>query len=198
MGERYPQAVWWPGPDDKQGYGDLRTRTLKGAVVHSMEGLWQSAVAKLDSTDATSWHFSITYDGIVLQHLPLSAVAWHAGFYANCRWAGIECEGRAGEPLTRQQVKALVALLIWMYREEGWPRFKLEHDTGTLHEHCWYCATACPSKRIQWSEVIKMATDVQTQLALLDACQKLAALALEGKWQELVDALKVYWGVTAK
>jgi hypothetical protein len=100
--------------------------------------------------------------------------------------------------LTPQQVKALVYLLIWMAREEGWPAFKLEHDTGTLHEHRWYCATACPSDRIKWSEVIKMATDVQTQLALLDACQKLAGLILEGKWQEVADILKVYWGVTAK
>ena len=198
MSEWYPQAVQMPGPYQKQGYGDLRTRTLKGAVVHSMEGLWQSAVARLDSTAKASWHFSITYDGIVLQHYPLSAVCWHAEFYASVRWAGIECEGRAGEMLTPQQVKALVYLLIWMAREEGWPAFKLEHDTGTLHEHRWYCATACPSDRIKWSEVIKMATDVQTQLALLDACQKLAGLILEGKWQEVADILKAYWGVTAK
>ena len=42
-----------------------------------------------------------------------------------------------------------------------------------------------------------MATDVQTQLALLDACQKLAALALKGEWQDLANALK-FLGVTAK
>jgi len=197
MSNFYPQAVQMPGPWHKQGYGDLRARTLKGAVVHSMEGLWPAAYAHLMSTALVSWHFSILYDGTVLQHYPLSAICWHADFYANCRWAGIECEGRAGEMLTPQQVKALVYLLIWMAREEGWPAFKLEHDTGTLHQHRWYCATACPSDRIQWSEVIRMATDVQTQLALLDACQKLAALALKGEWQDLANALK-FLGVTAK
>jgi hypothetical protein len=85
-----------------------------------------------------------------------------------------------------------------MAREEGWEPFKHEHDTGNLHDHRWYCATVCPSDRIQWTEVIRMATDIQTQLALLDAAQKLAGLMLEGKWQEVADALKVYWGITAK
>ena len=63
MSNFYPQAVQMPGPWQKQAYGDLRTRTLKGAVVHSMEGLWQSAVARLMSTALVSWHFSILYDG---------------------------------------------------------------------------------------------------------------------------------------
>jgi hypothetical protein len=197
MSNFYPQAVQMPGPWQKQGYGDLRTRTLKGAVVHSMEGNWQSAIARLDSTAEVSWHFSITLDGIVLQHYPLSSICFHAGFYANCRWAGIECEGRAGEMLTPQQVKALVYLLIWMANEEGWPGFKLEHDTGTLHQHRWYCATACPSDRINFTEVIRMATDVQGQIAIINLADRWMAMIKLGQLQQVINEAKAM-GVVAQ
>jgi len=195
----YPKAVWLPGPANKQSYewpDKLTERTGRGALVHSMEGLWQSAIARLDSTAQVSWHFSITYDGIVLQSYPLSAVCWHGGFYANCRWAGIECEGRAGEVLTIPQTTALIELLWWMAHEEGWPYFKHERETGTLLEHRWYCATECPSGRIPFAYIIERLNAMATELDVLRLTMKLAGLAIAGQWQELANVL-AYIGVKA-
>jgi hypothetical protein len=99
--------------------------------------------------------------------------------------------------LTPQQVKALVYLLIWMANEEGWPGFKLEHDTGTLHQHRWYCATACPSDRINFTEVIRMATDVQGQIAIINLADRWMAMIKLGQLQQVINEAKAM-GVVAQ
>jgi N-acetyl-anhydromuramyl-L-alanine amidase AmpD len=154
----YPQAARIDGPAWKRGYTDTGIyRIGKGAVVHSAEGQWIGMLARLDSTDQASWHFSLLYDGLI-QHYPLQFAAWHAGGYANRRWFGVECEGRAGEVLTEKQVARLCDLLKWASQAEAWPGFILQKDTGQLHEHRWYMATACPSNRIPWTRILEELT----------------------------------------
>lgn len=185
-----PFAVKWLAPTWKQGYAGISNRFGAGAVVHSMEGGLQGALARLESSDTVSWHFSVPYTGGVLQHLPLPAVAWHAGAYANKRWAGIECEGRAGEPLTKAQLQGLEDVLWWMATEEQWPGFLLKKDVGTLHEHNWYMATACPSSRIPWETIIRDLVDDEpsNEALLLDLLKRreCAMLSLDGKYEAVI------------
>lgn len=171
----YPEAALIPGPAWKQNYFDCSARIGNGAVVHSMEGRWQAALARLDSSEQASWHFSLTYEGALMQHYPLEAVCWHAGGYANRRWFGIECEGRAGEPLTDAQVVALVKLLKWAAKERSWSGFVLKKDTGTLHEHNWYMATACPSGRIPWTMVAMLLSNTFPRTLTYEECLRINA-----------------------
>jgi hypothetical protein len=125
MNEWYPLAIVLPGPSWKVGYpypNDIPRRTAKGTVFHSMEGRFQDAYSRLMSTAQVSWHFSILYDGTVCQAYPLSAVCWHGGGpYVNCRWDGMEFEGRAGELLTLKQIESAINVTWWKAGVEGWP-----------------------------------------------------------------------------
>ena len=159
----YPPAAYLPGPAWKHGYNGIYVRQHKGALYHSMEGIWQNAYARLMSTDKVSWHLSLTYGGVWLQHYALDEVLWHGG----CTFAGmkvaVECEGRAGEMLTRVQVERLAEFTAWLADEEEWPEIALRE---TLWEHNMmvdYGAgpTACPSGRIPWTEVIQLAMTIQ-------------------------------------
>ncbi len=148
---KYPQAVWMPGPPDKQGYTDIVINQCAGIVNHSMVGRFDDAIARLRSTDRASWHFSIDKQGRVFQHYEVEAVCWHAGTpRANGRLIGCEHEGgpegNVSEPLTAPQLAASIALTQWLARTKGFP---LELRKG-LWEHNWLSTTACPSSRIPW------------------------------------------------
>ena len=175
MNEWCPFAVSLPGPINKQGY-DINTRIGKGAIIHSAEGEWPGMLGRLESTAQVSWHFSILQRGVVVQAYPLSAICWHGGSpYPNKRWVGIECEGRAGDPVSGVQLDALVGLLLWMDEQEQWPSFI--HDRGgPILEHNWFYATACPSGRIPWEEVIDMAMLFQELKARLSALERYRGL----------------------
>jgi len=158
----YPGAVPMPGPSWKHGYNGIYVRQHKGALYHSMEGIWQNAYARLMSTDKVSWHLSLTYGGVWLGHYALDEVLWHGGWFAGMKVA-VECEGRAGEMLTRLQVERLAEFTAWLADEEEWPEIALRE---TLWEHRMmvdYGAlpTACPSGRIPWTEVIQLAMTIQ-------------------------------------
>ncbi len=151
---RYPHAIWVPGPQHKQGYGDLRHRIGRGVILHSMEGRIKAALARLNGLDKVSWAFSNPFEGPLLQHYEIEAVTWHAGdAEANRLYLGVENEGVAGEPLNKNQMDNLVGLLHWLAEEEDWPGFTHEVG-GTLLEHRWFVATACPSGRIPWQALI--------------------------------------------
>lgn len=160
MSQWHPRAIIYPGPARKQGgYGIPNIRISKGVVGHSAEGPLTALISVLDNLGRqASWHFSVPYNGEFIQHYPLSAMTWGAGGYANKRWANVEFEGRAGEPLTPAQVDAFIDIISWMDSVEDWGRFVLAKDTGTLHEHRWYMPTACPSNRIPWQEIIRRLT----------------------------------------
>jgi hypothetical protein len=188
MDEFYPKAVIWPGPENKQGYGSLRTRIAKGLVAHSAEGYLPGALGRLESTDQASWHGTIDVTGVVYQHYPLSACCWDAGSeYPNIRWAGWEFIGRAGEPLTQQQVASGIDLFIWQAEQEEWPDVLLQKDTGTLHEHNWYFPTACPSGRIPWDRIIGGINMALVSKAEFDAYKNMVGLQQFGR--DLRDGL---------
>jgi N-acetyl-anhydromuramyl-L-alanine amidase AmpD len=112
-----------------------------------MEGSLASAFGVLSATERqVSWHFSMARDGALWQHYPVSAQTWHARS-GNVRYLGVEHEGVAGEPWTDAQVEADVRLLLWL--DEG------PYVRGTtLMEHREISATACPSGRVRWDDIL--------------------------------------------
>ncbi|MCJ7676830.1 MAG: N-acetylmuramoyl-L-alanine amidase, partial [Anaerolineales bacterium] len=173
MNEWYPKAFRLDGPPAKHGYNGIYIRQHKGAIYHSMEGRWQDAYSRLMSSDKVSWHLSLTYGGVWLQHYALNDVLWHGGCTFAGMLAAIECEGRAGESLTRQQVNELAEFTAWLAEQEDWPEIKFPDP---LWEHQMMVAygaapTACPSGRIPWEEVIEMATMIQDLAARLAAVE---------------------------
>lgn len=149
----FPFAESRPGPEPKTGYpGDTR-RYGRGVVVHSAEGMRSGMMNVLRGSAPKSWHFSVLKDGEIWQHYPLEAVTWHAGKRANVQYAGIECEGFAGEPLTERQFAGLANLILWIAQQERWPEAE---RSVTLWEHSQFRATACPSGRIPWQRLINV------------------------------------------
>ncbi len=147
------------GPANKHGgYQQAEPRSGKGAVVHSAEGYRAGMHTRLDGPATVSWHFSVFKTGEIEQHYPLNAMCWHAQTPANYFYVGIECEGIGGddpakwEALTSAQVVALTNLLAWIAKQDGWPSFTRD---VTLFEHNHFVATACPSGRIPWSNIIE-------------------------------------------
>lgn len=195
MVEWYPKAIRLDGPAEKQGYAGITTRQGKGLIAHSAEGSFNAAIGVLCGSVQSSWHLFNRKDGTLYQHYPLSAVTWHGGcVFANAHFVGVECEGRAGEPLTQAQVASLAELIAWLADQEGWPSIERRVTLWEHREMVEYGAdpTACPSDRIPWEEVIKLATDTVNVLKML---MHLAALALKGDLQDLANALK-WLGVT--
>jgi hypothetical protein len=200
--EWYPKATRFDGPPAKHGYNGIYIRQHKGAIYHSMEGRWQDALSRLMSSDKVSWHLSLTYEGLWFQHYALSDVLWHGGCTFAGMLAAIECEGRVGEPLTRAQVRELAEFTAWQAENEDWP--SIERHV-TLFEHREMAAygaapTACPSGRIPWEEVIKMATidtEARRQIAVVNLADRWAAMIRLGLAQQVVNEAKAL-GVVAQ
>lgn len=153
---RYPAAEW--RPTSKHGYGNDDAHLNKGVVVHSMEGSITAAFGELDNPNRqASWTFSLAKSGQVYQHVDTANIAWTNGSYnANKRFWGIECEGKAGEPVTGAQLDALVALLAWLFDTHGLTSFVRRETLWEHNEMTAYgaAATACPSGRIPWPAII--------------------------------------------
>ena len=187
----YPKAARLPGPAWKHGYNGIYVRQHKGALYHSMEGIWQAAYARLMSTDKVSWHLSLTYGGVWLQHYALDEVLWHGGCTFAGMKVGVECVGRAGEALTRVQVERLAEFTAWLADEEEWERIALRE---TLFEHGWMvdygaAPTACPSGRIPWTEVIQLAMTIQELSEAVDQLK-----SGHGMQQAVIEELKTGMG----
>lgn len=163
----YPNAILAPGPQAKQGYHAYPSpQNKEGFVLHSMVGDYPSAQARLMGNDRASWHFSVLRSGAVYQHYDPRAVCWHCGVVGdadsltaavgNVALIGIEHEGgpmgNVSEPLTRAQIDATVALQAWCY--QVLPELKPPALRASHFEHNWLSATACPSNRIPWPEII--------------------------------------------
>jgi len=160
----YPNATWRAGPSEKRGYPGVTTNAARGVVCHSMVGYLAGAMARLDSADRASWHFSVLQNGTVLQHYNTADVTWHCGSREwNQKLIGIEHEGGydpVDEPLTVPQRDASVTLVRWLAREHGFP---LERQVS-LWEHHEIAPpsdpTACPSGRIPWEFYTTEETDM--------------------------------------
>jgi N-acetyl-anhydromuramyl-L-alanine amidase AmpD len=162
----YPEAILAPGPDSKRGYPGFTVNAGKGAIAHSMVGSYSAAYQRLLGEDRASWHFSITKDGKVYQHYSIRDICWHAGSQEwNTKLIGIEHEGGAApaysEPLTEAQRQALARLLSWLGKKLNWPEFRVSRD-GQLLEHNWVYATACPSGRIPWADILERIKQMTT------------------------------------
>jgi len=163
MIEWCPWAIRRDGPADKQGYGSVTSTLKRGEIKHSMVGSFDAAMNVLDSTSRVSWHFSGKKDGLIFQHYGLSAVCWHGGTRANNeRYIGVEHEGGGptnfSEPLTEAQISSTSALTAWLAEQFGfmlYARYPDQIGAWELTEHREVHATACPSSRIPWQEVMR-------------------------------------------
>ena len=148
MIDRYPDAIWSPGPAGNIYAG---ANPAQGVVCHSVEGNYSDAYTPIDTMRErqVSWHFTIMQDGSVWQHYALSARCWHSGGRGNFSAIGIEHEGRKGEPLTPLQLAASVRLVRWIAEQGGW-RMGRDNPGRTLWEHHEISGTSCPNGRIPW------------------------------------------------
>lgn len=178
--DRYPDAVYTPGPEWKQGYdffvGYANQNGGMGVVIHSAEGNMAGLGGVLHGPRQASWHLTFPKFGVPIQHYSLNAITWHCGRYGddggqvagNGCLLGIECEGKAGEPLTKNQVARLTAFLEWYWKAKGLgePSRPLTEQTfptrsiplildDELWEHNQISATDCPSDRIPWRVLIE-------------------------------------------
>lgn len=144
-------AIVRPGPPHKTGVPGVYSRHGQGVVVHSAEGSLEAALGVLDDPRPASWHLTVAKDGRYYQHYPIEVVCWHAGFDANVRYVGVECEGVAGEPLTPEQVSTLRSILDWLQAVDAWP---VRERGVTLWEHNEFMPTNCPSGRIPWDQLL--------------------------------------------
>jgi hypothetical protein len=116
---------------------------------------------------AASVHGSVLYDGIVVQHYPLTASCWASGSReANTRFVAFETEGgppgNESQPLTRAQLLAHVRIVRDLSSWRGWApqRPRSPADRGaSLYEHREMTRfgappTACPSGRIDWAALL--------------------------------------------
>ena len=112
-------------PAAPENYGPRRGSAIDMVVLHTTEGSFESAVAWFKDADAqVSAHYVVSAEGLVVQCVPETEAAWHAGngLY-NRRSVGIECEGHAGDPSTWTPalVQALTELVLDVVRRNGIP-----------------------------------------------------------------------------
>lgn len=163
MGNWYPAAVRRDGPSNKFGY-PTRAPTdkyghKKGACYHSSEGTLAAWWRILDNRvpPRKSATFFNPKRGRLYQHYRVDAHTWANGTKAaNKGYVSCENEGVAGTPLTASQVDNLVGLSRWLKERFGWA--ELSRST-TMREHNEFKATACPSRRIPWAEIIRRAEE---------------------------------------
>ncbi len=159
-----PFAVQRYGPAWKMGgYTGLGLTAPKvGEIKHSAVGFLPGIFTQLDGPAQVSWHFTISYDGTIYQHYPVAGICWHSG---SARWnidtVGIEHEGGApgneSEPLRDAQVTATTRLTRWLAEQFGrtgdYSRYP-DSAQWWLTEHRQIHATACPSGRIPWEQIL--------------------------------------------
>lgn len=179
LSDRYPVAIYEPGPEWKQGYdfftGYVNQNLGMGVVIHSAEGSKAGAKSVLHGPRQASWTLFFPCVGPPIQHYSLNAITWHCGRYGdaggqvagNGCLIGVECEGKAGEPLTQNQITHLIAFLVWLWKvgELNEPSRPAKGQTfptrsipmimdDELWEHNEISATSCPSERIPWQGLI--------------------------------------------
>lgn len=146
-----------PGPEFKT-YDTVNLG--EGIVWHSMEGWWDGSMRELDRPERqASWMFSISLDGSLAQHYPITASCWASGNgLANTHWWSVETEGLFSMPLNEVQVKTARWLIGEWAAWKGKPVSR-EGDlyTKSMWEHREVDTlitpnggdTACPSERYQ-------------------------------------------------
>ena len=156
--------------------------------MHSAEGSWAGMRSVLmdvrpraNGSLPGSWHFSNLKDGTLYQHYPSDVIAWHARG-GNTKYAGVEHEGKAGEPLTERQIDNAVSLIRWIKEVCEWDDLSRARPDGNMVEHqevgreTGY-VTACPSgHRIPWIKIMVRA-EKEDKVELLKQLEKNANYA---------------------
>ena len=152
-----------PGPGWKVNGG---RNALFGLAAHSAEGFEAGMYGELDKESRrASWHFSNLKDGRLVQHYSLFDQTWTSGAaWPNNNLVGMESEGIAGQALTAEQLANVVRLLQELAAFTHRPNLIRNPERWgdadlLLVEHCeavrWGAdATACPSGRYPWPEII--------------------------------------------
>lgn len=156
-------AIRDPGPDWKHYAIDNERR---GAIAHSMEGIYINARSRLFGPDRASWTGSILYAGTLIEHYPVTYSVWASGSAeANIGFPAFETEGDAGEPFNDAQLATWARIIQDLSAWAGWTPRRPVHplvygDPATLIEHreCKVLfdssPTACPSERADWPRMM--------------------------------------------
>ena len=154
------------------GYSSSEPHRKGGIVVHSMGGSLAAGLGELDKIERrASWTFSSPKAGWLLQHFPLNLDTWASGSAeANIHFTSVEHEGgppgNDSEPLTENQIANLVTLIKWLADVQAWPATRRLHE---LIEHREAVAvygggaTACPSGRIPWNEILRRLSETEQE-----------------------------------
>lgn len=157
------------------------TNTRLGYIPHSAVGSLQGVIdVVFDPNSGRSVHGAIGYNGRTIQFYPFTACCWASGERVpNSRFIAFENEGgrnipsQVNEVLTEEQIQANVRIIKDLSANRWTPRRPVNPSdkTATLYEHRemirWGAdATACPSGRIPWDEILRRlaAPDVDQQL----------------------------------
>jgi hypothetical protein len=88
------------------------SRNIEGTISHFKNG-----------TPRTSAHYIIGQDGVLVQMVPDSERAWHAGnSQMNARSIGIEHVAAVGDRITTAQAQKSIALVKWLMSQYGVPK----------------------------------------------------------------------------
>jgi hypothetical protein len=198
-----------PGPIEKQ-YTERNASA--GFIFHSQVGFIAGAYDRLFSMErdeagrftpyaAASWTMTLFYDGRVEQHYPIGTSCWtHGSRYPNTHFDGCEVEGgppgNEAEPLRPAQFQSGVRIIADVSRAKVWtPRRPISPIDGSascyLHSECvrWgSLATACPSGRIPWPELIAGAAGVGDDMASAEYEELKTRITQEAALRELVAA----------
>jgi peptidoglycan hydrolase-like protein with peptidoglycan-binding domain len=136
-----PRIESWPIHNSWFG-GNLKSTTPKGVVCHvsatnpgaaiNMAKRRQRVYGTDKNDRLTSWHLSVEADGSIVQMLPFTKAAWHAGSptaraipgigHANYYTIGIELIGWEKGPFPQAQVEAYARALRAIVQAYGIPR----------------------------------------------------------------------------
>ena len=198
MIERYPGAIWLPGPPNKAGgYSRGDRGPKRGEVKHSAVGSWDGMQGVLFGPRASSWQFSILKPGTVFQHYDVSVYTWHGNdtdsdgdIEANFDLVGTEHEGgppgNESEPLTPEQVQASIDLSRWLAQTNGfnkWSRYP-DQSGWVLAEHnqVGNSPTACPSGRIPWDVILAALNETERDLPTTEQAAHAIGFLYPGFW----------------
>jgi hypothetical protein len=165
MTSRYPLAVWKDGVTNfgypRGTHGQLRANAPWRAFCHDAAGWRGGALATFRDPARGAAHAIINLDGPPWQFVDFDDAAWHAGGnlpglgeFANLFCWGIEFEGGfpTPSPITDYQIEQALLLFEWLATRYAFT-WKAERRLD-LWEHREVYATACPSGRIRWPEII--------------------------------------------
>lgn len=136
----------YPGPNPCTEY-----------MAHSAVGYLPGYRSRVSGSDRAAAHGIILFDGRMVQSYPVTAKVWHSASALNNTAVGMETEGGfqpVDQPLTPEQVEGHVRALRDLADFFGRPHSYWQRPS-TLKEHRDVYATACPSGRIPWVDIVR-------------------------------------------